>query len=88
MTRAYPINLNNDAHTDLVLLRLGSSACCSVKATVALRCNKRLGFDGGRAWTGFRGNVGAGEAFPTLAFGNYVDRRAPGYPLAPAKTTS
>ena len=83
MTGAYPINLNNDAHTDLVLLRLGSNRLLLGEGDCRFSdANKRLGFDGGRAWTtAFAATWEPGEAFPTLAFGNYVDRRAPGSPF-------
>lgn len=83
VTGAYPINLNNDAHTDLVLLRLGSNRLLLGEGDCRFSdANKRLGFDGGRAWTtAFAATWEPGEAFPTLAFGNYVDRRAPGSPF-------
>ena len=62
VTGAYPINLNNDAHTDLVLLRLGSNRlllgegdCRFSDANKRLRVRRRPGLD-----HGFRGNVGAG----------------------------
>ena len=83
VTGAYPLNLNNDAHTDLVILRLGSNRLLLGEGDCRFRdANRELNFDGGRAWTtSFAAIWEAGAAFPTLAFGNYVDRRAPGSPF-------
>ncbi len=79
---AYPINIDNDAHTDLVVLRLGENLIlrggpgCSFQ-----KANKELAFDGGRAWsTGFAATWESGARYPSMAFANYVDRTAPGTP--------
>ena len=82
-TGAYPINLNNDEHMDLVVLRLGSNRLLLGEGDCQFRDgNKALNFDGGRAWTtSFAAIWELGARFPTLAFGNYVDRRAPGSPF-------
>ena len=82
-TGAYPIDLNNDGHQDLVVLRLGSNRILLGEGDCLFNdANKALGFDGGRAWTtSFSAIWEEGETFPTLAFGNYVDRRAPGSPF-------
>lgn len=79
---AYPINIDNDAHMDVVLLRLGENILlkggpdCSFE-----KANRQFAFDGGNAWsTGFAANWEAEADFPTLAIGNYVDRSAPGSP--------
>ena len=79
---AYPINLDNDAHTDLILLRLGENIVLKGQGNCQFeKANKQLGFDGGRAWsTAFAATWEKGQKFPTLAFGNYVDRSAPGSP--------
>ncbi|MGN6469891.1 MAG: CRTAC1 family protein [Rhizobiaceae bacterium] len=79
---AYPIDIDNDGYRDLVLLRLGENIilkggpdCTFTKA------NRIMAFDGGRSWTtSFAATFEAGQKFPTLAFGNYVDRAAPGSP--------
>lgn len=79
---AYPLDIDSDGHPDLVLLRLGENLilrggpdCRFTKA------NRRFAFDGGRAWTtAFAAAWEKDGAFPTLAFGNYVDRQAPGSP--------
>jgi hypothetical protein len=79
---AYALDIDNDGHRDLVLLRLGENVilkggpdCTFAKA------NRQFAFDGGKAWTtAFAATWEQGQAFPTLAFGNYVDRTAPGSP--------
>ena len=79
---AYALDIDNDGHRDLVLLRLGENivlrggpGCAFTKA------NRQMALDGGRAWTtAFAATWEAGQKFPTLAFGNYVDRSAPGSP--------
>lgn len=82
VTGAYPININNDEWIDLVVLRVGENRIlrggpdCTFSSA-----NSSFGFDGGSAWsTAFSANFESGEQFPTLAFGNYVDRTAPGSP--------
>ncbi len=79
---AYPVNLDNDAFTDLVVLRLGENIL--LKGTGNCRfekANRAFSFDGGREWTtGFSATFEKDRKFPTLAFGNYVDRTAPGSP--------
>jgi len=82
VTGAYPINIDNDKWMDLVVLRVGENRIlrggpdCTFAAA-----NSSFGFDGGAAWTtAFSANFEASETFPTLAFGNYVDRTAPGSP--------
>ena len=78
----YALDLDNDGHTDLVLLRLGENIILKGGADcVFSRANKFFAFDGGKAWTtSFAATFEKGNKFPTLAFGNYVDRDAPGSP--------
>jgi len=82
VTGFYPIDINNDGHQDLIVLRIGQNFIleggpnCSFKIA-----NHKYSFDGGRAWsTGFSAIFEGSNRFPTLAFGNYVDRSAPGSP--------
>ena len=79
---AYPVNINNDAHMDLVVLRLGANLILKGKGNCTFDvANKEYGFDGGRAWTTSMAATWEGEnAYPTIAIGNYVDRTAPGSP--------
>ena len=85
---AYPIDIDNDKFTDLVVLRLGENVIlkggpdCSFTSA-----NRSFAFDGGRAWsTSFAATWEQGANFPTLAFGNYVDRSAPGSPWGTCDT--
>ena len=79
---AYPVNLDNDAHTDLVVLRLGENVLLKGAADCTFEvANKSFAFAGGRDWsTAFAATWEADARFPTLAVGNYVDRTAPGSP--------
>ena len=79
---AYPLDIDDDGHMDLAVLRLGRNILlkggpdCSFSVA-----NRAWAFDGGRAWTtAFSAIWEADNKFPTLAFGNYVDRSAPGSP--------
>lgn len=79
---AYPINIDNDAHTDLVVLRLGENIVLKGAPDCTFsKANKEFALEGGRDWsTSFAAIWEAHADFPTLAFGNYVDRTAPGSP--------
>ena len=82
VTGLYPLDVDNDGHKDLIVLRVGENAilrggpdCLFSKA------NRRFTFGGGDAWTtAFSATFERGRYYPTLAFGNYVDRAAPGSP--------
>ena len=79
---AYPLDINNDDILDLVVLRLGENLILEGKGACTFEvANRALGFDGGREWsTSFSATYEPGLDYPTLAFGNYVDRSAPGSP--------
>ncbi|MDD9908341.1 MAG: CRTAC1 family protein [Ahrensia sp.] len=79
---AYPIDIDNDAVTDVVLLRLGENLILKGLGDCEFAvANRSLGFDGGRAWsTGFSAIWEKDAKRPTLAIGNYVDQTAPGSP--------
>lgn len=79
---AYPINIDNDEHTDLVVLRLGQNLILKGDGDCRFnKANTTFALDGGRAWsTAFAASWENDSSFPTLAFGNYVDRTAPGSP--------
>ncbi|MBO6891924.1 MAG: CRTAC1 family protein [Roseibium sp.] len=79
---AYPLDINNDDLLDLVVLRLGENLLLEGKGDCKFElANRPLGFDGGREWTtAFSATYEPDLDFPTLAFGNYVDRSAPGSP--------
>ncbi len=79
---AYALDIDSDGRLDLVLLRLGENEilkggpdCTFTKA------NRQFSFDGGKSWTtAFSAEWEPGNDAPTMAFGNYVDRAAPGSP--------
>jgi hypothetical protein len=79
---AYPIDIDNDGHMDLVVLRLGSNLILKGDGACQFtRMNDAWAFDGGKDWTtAFAATFEAGQKFPTLAVGHYVDRQAPGSP--------
>ncbi|WP_417679019.1 CRTAC1 family protein [Roseibium sp.] len=79
---AYPLDFDNDGIVDLAVLRLGENLLLKGKGNCRFEeANRALAFDGGREWTtGFSAVWEQGQTYPTLAFGNYVDRSKPGSP--------
>lgn len=82
-TGAYPLDIDSDGLTDLVVLRVGENLILRGLGDCRFeRANERLGFAGGDAWTtAFSATWEAGAQLPTLAVANYVDRSAPGAPF-------
>lgn len=82
VTGFYPLNLDNDAYTDLIALRVGENQILKGGPDCSFTpANRAFGLDGGRAWsTAFAATFEPEQRFPTLAFGNYVDRSAAGSP--------
>ena len=82
-TGAYPLDLDGDGVLDLVVLRVGENVLYRGLGDCRFeRANEAWGFDGGRAWTtAFAAVWEAGQSWPTLAFGNYVDRDDPAGPF-------
>lgn len=80
---AYPIDIDSDGAMDLVVLRLGENLILRGDGACGFaRANELFGFDGGDRWTtAFSATWEDGQAFPTLAFGNYVDRTDPDGPF-------
>jgi len=80
---AYPLDIDNDRHMDLVLLRLGRNLVLKGGPDCRFeKANRSFAIDGGRAWsTGMSATWEKGNRFPTIAIGNYVDRSAPGTPF-------
>jgi hypothetical protein len=74
---AYPIDIDGDGITDLVLLRVGGNVVMRGLGGCRFeRANEEWGFDGGDSWsTAFAATWERGAQWPTLAVGNYVDRR-------------
>ena len=80
---AYPLDIDNDRHMDLVLLRLGRNLVLKGGSDCRFeKANREFAIDGGRAWsTSLSAIWERGNRFPTIAIGNYVDRSAPGTPF-------
>jgi hypothetical protein len=75
VTGAYPVNIDGDAHIDLVVLRLGENLLLrGLGGCHFERANEQWGFDGGDEWTAaFSATWEEPNGLPTLAFGNYVE---------------
>ena len=83
VTGAYPLDIDSDGHTDLAVLRVGPNLllrggpdCRFTDATALWR------LEGSDDWTtAFAATWEAGNDWPTLVFGNYVDRGIPDGPF-------
>jgi hypothetical protein len=75
VTGAYPLDIDGDALTDLVVLRRGGNVV--LRGTGDCRfepANEAWTFDGGDAWsTAFSATWEASATWPTVAVGNYLD---------------
>ncbi|HMT93251.1 CRTAC1 family protein [uncultured Thiothrix sp.] len=82
VTGAYPLDIDNDGFQDLVVLKVGRNLLLKGGADCSFtKANKLWNYEGGNAWTtAFAATFEKGQTYPTLAFGNYVDRSAPGSP--------
>lgn len=90
VTGAYPIDIDSDGNIDLAVLRVGPN--------VLLRGDGDCGFtDATQTWTfdatdrwstAFSATWETGNAWPTLAIGNYVDRHDPNGPFEVCDTNS
>ncbi len=78
----YALDIDADQNDDLVLLRLGENVVLRGLGGCRFeRADQAWKIGGGQAWTtAFAATWEAGNRFPTLAFGNYVDRDLPGAP--------
>jgi enediyne biosynthesis protein E4 len=79
---AYPLDIDSDGIMDLVVLRQGENRLmrglgdCRFEAA-----NEAWGFDGGDAWSSaFAAIWEPGQTWPTLAIGNYIDRKEEAFP--------
>jgi hypothetical protein len=79
---AYPLDVDGDGRQDLVLLRLGENVVMRGLGDCRFeRANEAWGFDGGDAWsTALAATWEAGAVWPTIAIGNYVDRKEEAFP--------
>jgi hypothetical protein len=73
VTGAYPLDIDGDRHTDLVVLRVGENVILRGLGGCRFeRANETLGIDGGDGWTTAFSATWEGDAgLPTLAFGDY-----------------
>jgi hypothetical protein len=73
---AYPLDIDGDGVQDVVLLRSGENVAMRGLGECRFeRANEAWGFNGGDAWsTAFSATWEKGNAWPTLAIGNYIDR--------------
>ena len=80
---AYPLDIDGDGILDLAVLRVGENILLRGLGNCRFeRANEAWGYDGGDAWTtAFAARWDEDGDWPTLAFGNYVDRAAPGSPF-------
>ncbi|MEM7469990.1 MAG: CRTAC1 family protein [Pseudomonadota bacterium] len=83
VTGAYPLDIDGDGHLDLAVLRVGPNMllkggpACSFSEVTEL-----WGLEAGQRWTtAFSATWEDGRDWPTLAFGNYVDRNDPEGPF-------
>ena len=76
VTGAYPLDIDSDGNTDIVLLRVGENVVMRGLGNCKFeRANEPWAFEGGDAWsTAFSATWEKGADWPTLAIGNYIDR--------------
>ena len=77
VTGAYPLDLDGDGVMDLALLRVGENLVMRGLGNCRFaRANELWAFNGGDAWTAAFAAMWEKDAdWPTLAIGNYIDRR-------------
>ncbi len=74
---AYPLDVDADGNMDLIILRSGENVVMRGLGGCRFeRANEAWGFDGGDGWsTAFAATWEKGANWPTIAIGNYIDRR-------------
>lgn len=79
---AYPLDIDGDGATDLVVLRVGEVQVFRGLGECRFqRANEAWNLRTGNGWhTAFSATWEKGQAWPTLAFGTYVDRTKPDFP--------
>lgn len=77
VTGAYPLDVDSDGVTDVVLLRVGENVIMRGLGTCQFeRANEAWNFDGGDAWSASLAAAWErGNSWPTIAIGNYINRR-------------
>jgi enediyne biosynthesis protein E4 len=81
-TGAYPIDIDGDGNTDLVVLRVGEiEVFKGIGACKFERANEAWNIPNNNDWhTAFSATWEKGQSMPTLAFGTYYDRSRPDFP--------
>ena len=79
---AYPLDIDSDGLQDLVLLRVGENVVMRGLGDCRFeRANEAWGFDGGDGWsTAYAATWERGQIWPSIAIGNYIDRREESFP--------
>lgn len=82
VTGAYPLDIDGDGITDLAVLRVGENHLMRGLGDCRFEnANAAWGFDGGDGWsTAFAATWEPGQDWPTLAVGNYIDRKEEAFP--------
>ncbi len=77
VTGTYPIDIDGDGNVDVVLLRVGGNIVMRGLGNCRFEpANEAWSFDGGDAWsTALAATWEDGASWPTIAIGNYIDRR-------------
>jgi enediyne biosynthesis protein E4 len=75
VTGGYPLDIDGDGRTDLVVLRVGEDVVLRGLGDCHFeRANELLGIDGGDTWTAaFSATWEEDNTLPTLAFGDYLE---------------
>lgn len=83
VTGAYPIDIDSDAITDLIIMRVGENKLLRGLGNCQFEeANDDWSFQSGDNWTtAFSATWENGQTWPTLAIGNYVDREDPEGPF-------
>ncbi|MEM9523791.1 MAG: VCBS repeat-containing protein, partial [Pseudomonadota bacterium] len=81
VTGAYPLDINGDAHPDLVVLRTGPDQILRGEGNCAFSLPEWAPEFGDHWSTAFSATWEPGADWPTLAFGHYVDRNDPDGPF-------
>jgi hypothetical protein len=82
VTAIYPLDIDSDRNVDIVLLRVGENVVMRGLGNCRFeRANEQWGFDGGDGWSAaFAATFERGSFWPTLAVGNYIDRKEESFP--------
>ncbi len=83
VTGLWPLDIDGDGWLDLAVLRVGPNMLLRGGPDCMFSdASGEWGFDAGEAWsTSFAATWEPGHALPTLAIGNYVDRKKPDGPF-------